>query len=372
MPFNFGKINNFVIISSMKNYFFKIKSFILNHKITTAIMVLAILATLGILYYDRINNPIFKENGLNLKKKEPKVETLATLTGLPIPAENKNRRPFAVVIENHPDARPQSGYPKADIVYEALAEGGITRTLAIFQSQDSDEIGPVRSARLAFIDWLSEFQAIFVHVGGNIDALDEISAKKIPDINQFNFGNYFWRSTDRFAPHNVYTTTNKLYDAAKKAGLATTINDLKWYGFKKDADKKDRPVSQNITINFSSSSFIASYAYDPQTNEYVRSIGGVVAKDKATGAQVRPKNIIVQFETDTPTRSRDNKQIEKIGTIGKGSGFLFQDGKTTKITWEKTSRGGLTKLTDESGNEVKLNPGQTWIEVPPVGAAVSY
>lgn len=357
----------------MKINFRKIKGFVHAHKISAIVIAVAVIVAIGATIYgvyfsnQKLNFPAFTP-----KEKTKEVKPVAPLTGFETDSDHATRRPFAVVIENHPDARPQSGYTKADVVYETLAEGGITRTLAIFQSQDSNEIGPVRSARLYFIDWLSEVGAIFSHVGGNIDALDEIAAKNIPDLNQFAYGNYYWRSTDRYAPHNVYTTTEKLISAAKKAGLAVTSQNLKWYGFKKDAETKDRPASQKVTVDFSTAQFVASWDYDPQTNEYSRSIAGVSAKDKATGEQVKAKNIIVQLETMSPMVTRTGEQGVKMATIGSGSGFLFQDGKATKITWKKTDRNSLTRLTDEAGNEIKLNPGQTWIEVAPLDAGVSY
>src|SRR5581483_1401572 len=121
------------------------------------------------------------------------------------------KRPFAVVVENHPDARPQSGLSQADVVYEALAEGGITRFLAIFQSQDVKSIGPVRSARTYFNDWAQEWGAVYAHVGGNSDALALIKAgiPGVSDADQFFNDPYFTRISSRRPPHNTYTSINK-------------------------------------------------------------------------------------------------------------------------------------------------------------------
>lgn len=354
-----------------KQFVRKLKGFINRHKVAVSVILVALLSAIAFVIYDLGKVPGFQDMGLNLRPK-PETRVPAPLTGLLVDKAIAEKRPFAVVIENSPDARPQSGYNKADVVYETLAEGGITRTLAIFQSQEANEIGPVRSARPYFIDWLSEYNAVFVHVGGSIDALDYISSAKIADLNQFNFGSYFWRSTARVAPHNVYTTTEKLLAAAKSAGYETTVKDLKWYQFKTDAEEVNRPESQKITVPFSSPLFTASYTYNKSTNDYTRFIAGVVAKDKVTGAEIKAKNIIVQLETVGYGTTRAGEQKVNIGTIGKGSGLLFQDGKATKITWEKSGRTALTKIKDESGNEIKLNPGQTWIEVPPVGANVTY
>jgi hypothetical protein len=307
---------------------------------------------------------VFKE-----KPKETKIQ--APFTGLMVDPSVVSRKPLAVVIENSPDARPQSGYPQADLVYETLAEGGITRTLAIFQSQGSSEIGPVRSARFYFIDWLTELNAVFVHIGGNADALDEIISKKIPDINQFYYGNYFWRSASRYAPHNVYTTTDKIYDALKVAKISP-ITELAPLSFKKEAAVAERPATQAITINFSTPLFVASYNYDQKANNYLRSVGGVPHKDKVTGNQLRVKNIVVQYETISPGISRAGEQKMDIVTTGRGRALVFQDGKAINATWEKTSRNSRTKYLDSFGKEVQFNPGQTWFEVVPQNAAVTY
>lgn len=351
----------------------KFKGFIFQHKIPVLIVATALIIATGVIAYEKIfDKPIFVPQNLTLKQKPKETKVPAALTGLLVEPSVNSKRPLAVVIENSPEARPQSGYSKADVVYETLAEGGITRTLAIFQSQVATEIGPVRSARPYFVDWLSEVNAIFVHVGGSIDGLNYVASTKIPDLNQFNFGSYFWRSNERYAPHNVYTTTEKLYAAAKSAKYDTTVNNLSWYKFKQDLSETERPVTQTVTVNFSGPLFAASWKYDPKTNDYSRAVAGVMQKDKLTGEQVKAKNIVVLFQTVSYGLNSDGVQKVNIGTIGSGKGFLFQDGKPVKITWTKASRTDLTKITDETGAEVKLNPGQTWVEIPPVGANVTY
>lgn len=359
----------------MKINFRKIKGFIQRHRAVLIIIVFAFVVAIGLLAYNffllgRTNTPAPK---VKVKAKTIPKETRvpAPYTGLLVDPAVVKRTPLAVVIENHPDARPQSGYPKADLIFETIAEGGITRTLAIFQSQDSNEIGPVRSARAYFIDWLSEFNSVFVHVGGNIDALDEIANKKLPDINQFYYGSFFWRSSDRYAPHNVYTTSEKLYSALGKAGISK-ITDLNSLNFKKDAVEKDRPPLQNISINFSTPQFVAGYTYDPKINEYYRAVGGIAQTDKATGEIIKTKNIVVQYESMTNMVTRYGEQGVKIGTIGSGQAIVFQDGKAIPGTWEKTTRAGRTKLINQTGQEILLNPGQTWFEIVPLTATVTY
>jgi len=314
-------------------------------------------------------NITFQAPALKLNPpKETRVE--APLTGELVDPAVADKRVLAVVIENHPDARPQSGYNDADIVYETLAEGGITRTLALFQSKESKEIGPVRSARDYFIEWLSGFNGIFAHVGGSSTAIATINSAKIPDLNQFYNGSYYWRSNDRYAPHNVYTTTEKLYAAAKARGIATT-GAPKAFLFKDDNLEKDRPAEQNIAVYFSGPLFQVTYKYDPKTNLYARAIAGVAAKDKNTGVQVSPKNVIVEYTSITPYVNAAGEQAVRIGTTS-GKGVLFQDGKATEITWTKASRSDRTVYKDASGFEIKLNRGQTWIETVPQDMKASY
>jgi len=347
----------------------KIKGFTYRHRISMVIVFLAILAAIGITWYMLGREISFVAPTLKTTPpKETRVE--APLTGELVDPAIAKKRVLAVVIENSPDARPQSGYNEADVVYETLAEGGITRTLALYQSKESKEIGPVRSARDYFIEWLSEYNGIFAHIGGSAVALRIINSDKIPDLNQFYNANYFWRSTDRYAPHNVYTTTDKLYAAAIANKLATT-GAPKPFSFKKDAEVAARPASQTVTVNFSGPLFQVIYKYNPATNLYARFVAGVAAKDKNTGVQVTPKNIIVEYTTITPYINDEGAQGVHIGTKS-GKGVFFQDGIATEITWTKDSRTARTIYRDLTGKEIKFNRGQTWIEVAPQDMKATY
>lgn len=347
----------------------KIKGFIHTHRISAIVILVAVLAAIGITWYMLDRNIAFKAPALKLTPpKETRVE--APLTGELVDPAVAEKRVLAVVIENSPEARPQSGYSDADVVYETLAEGGITRTLALFQSKDSKEIGPVRSARDYFIEWLSEYNGIFAHVGGSAVALGVINRDKIPDLNQFYNGSYFWRSNDRYAPHNVYTTTEKLYAAAAANKLAVT-GAPKPFSFKKDAEEASRPATGKVTVNFSGPLFQVVYTYDPKTNTYARAVAGVAAKDAKTGVQVTAKNVIVEYTSVVPYINDEGAQGVHIGTAA-GKGVFFQDGVATEISWTKSSRGSRTIYKDISGKEVQFNRGQTWIEVVPADMLATY
>ena len=347
----------------------KIKGFLFKHRISVIVLLIAVLVAIFTTWYMLGRNIGFQAPAIRTTPpKETRVE--APLTGELVDPLVAEKRALAVVIENHPDARPQSGYNDADIVYEALAEGGITRTLAIFQSKDSKEIGPVRSARDYFIEWLSGLNGIFAHVGGSSTAIATINQSKIPDLNQFYNGSYYWRSTDRYAPHNVYTTTEKLYAAAKANSISTT-GAPKPFLFKDDVLEVDRPLEQNITVNFSGPLFQVTYKYNLKTNTYSRSISGITAKDKNSGVAIAPKNVIVEYTSVEPYVNAAGEQAVRIGTSS-GKGILFQDGKAAEITWSKANRNAKTIYLDSLGKEIKLNRGQTWIEIVPLTMSVTY
>lgn len=349
--------------------FRKIKGFLFRHRISATIILVSILAAIGVTWYMLDRNISFVAPELKLTQPvETRVE--APLTGELVDPAVADRRVLAVIIENSPEARPQSGYNDADIVYETLAEGGITRTMALFQSKGSEEIGPVRSARDYFIEWLSEYNGIFCHIGGSAVALDVIKNDNIPDINQFYNGSYFWRSNDRYAPHNVYTTTEKLYAAATANKLAVT-GAPKPLSFKSDALENERPVGQKVTVNFSGPLFQVIYNYDPKTNTYARNVVGVAAKDAKTGVQITPKNVIIEYTSITPYVNYEGAQAVRIGTKT-GKGVFIQDGKGIEMTWTKDSRSARTVYKDLQGNEIQFNRGQTWVEVVPASELATY
>lgn len=204
-------------MDKLKIFLRKLKVVVKNKYFLLVVAVVVIVG--GVIVYIEMTKPVEKPVEIKAEKKIEAVDTRvpSKLMGIKVDPAELNKKIMTVVIENHPDARPQSGLDKASIVYETLAEGGITRFLAVFQENEVAEIGPVRSARIYFLDWVLEYDALFAHIGGNIAALDQIGPLKIQDINQFYNANYFWRDNSRVAPHNVYTTTDKLRAAGEKA-----------------------------------------------------------------------------------------------------------------------------------------------------------
>lgn len=305
---------------------------------------------------------------VNKKKAEPPApKTLASpLTGVQVEPALATNMVTGVMIENSPDARPQSGLKDAGVVYEAVAEGGITRFLALFQETKPDYIGPVRSARPYYLDWALPFNAGYAHVGGSPDALSQIKSLGIKDLDQFANAGAYQRVTNRYAPHNVYTSIAKLEALEQAKGFTYTP----FTPFpRKEAAKPTTPTAKTIDFAISSFLYNAHYDYDATTNTYKRSEGGAAHTDEKTGAQLAPNVVIALVMTKGLMADGVHTTY---GTTGTGAMFVFQDGQVTPGTWSKADRQSQFKFTDAAGAELKLNPGQTWISIVPNSAAVKY
>lgn len=304
------------------------------------------------------------------------------------------RRPLSVMIENHTEARPQSGLSSADIIYEAVAEGGITRFMGVYYCNLSDiQIGPVRSARTYFLDWLGEYDALYAHVGGAntpgpADALGQIIKYGVKDLNQFSIGfPTFWRDYQRLGrpvatEHTMYSTTQKLWEIGAKRGWVTAdatgktwdSNFIKWK-FKEDAAGSGQPVVSNINVEFwqGYSDYAVTWGYDNTCNCYKRKNGGAEHLDLNTNQQMSTKNIAVQFERESHANDGYEGNAHLLyGTTGSGKALIFQDGKAIEGKWTKASRMARSKFTDNKGSEISFNRGLIWVQTVPEGARVSY
>lgn len=311
----------------------------------------------------------------------------------------EKRRPLAVMVENHAEARPQSGLSSADIVYEAVAEGGITRFMGVFYcgAAENVTVAPVRSARIYYLPWVLEYDALYNHVGGagncNDDTVDDrakalcqIENWKVKDMDQFGISfPTCYRNYDRLdhavaTEHTMVCFTDKLFKLAAERGWTNV--DTKGVSWDKSFEpwkyKDDSPQSQRGS-SFSGS-FVAWKGYereygvrwdwDPATNTYSRFNGGVAHTDLENKEQFRAKVVIVQFAKETgPVDDHAHLLYENIGS---GTGFLWQDGREAAITWKKATRIARTKYYDGSGKEVSLNRGKIWIEMLPIGTLIKY
>lgn len=300
------------------------------------------------------------------------------------------RRPLAVMIENHTEARPQSGLSSADVVYEAVAEGGITRFMALYYCNMADvQVGPVRSARTYFLSWLGEYDALYAHVGGAntpgpANALGQIIDYEVKDLNQFSIGfPVFWRDYQRLGhsvatEHTMYSTTAKLWQVGEKRGwTASDSAGLRWdddfipWKFK---DDEGGGGTDRINVNFwgSQPGYQVEWNYDPATNSYKRK-NGEPHMDLNNNQQLESKVLIVQFQKESNANDGYPGNVHLLyGTTGTGKALIFQDGEVVEGKWSKATRIARSKYLDAKNAELEFNRGQIWIQTVPEGAKVSY
>ncbi len=295
-------------------------------------------------------------------KPKPAI-SYSPLTGEVVPDEAATHQAVtAIMIENSPDARPQSGLQDAGIVYEAVAEGGITRFLTLHQQDKPQLIGPVRSLRMYYVDWLAPYNASVAHIGGSAAALAEIRNGKYRDIDQFFNAPYYWRATDRYAPHNVYTSFAKLDELNAKKGFTQS----QFTGFSRiDGKPSKTPNATNITMNISGPLYNLNYTYDVANNRYNRNLAGKPHLDREKG-QITP-SVVIAMKVDMVKVMEDGYR-ENIGTTGSGGAVVFQNGTATDVTWHKADRTAPITFTDASGKDVPLVRGHTWIAAVPNGS----
>lgn len=294
------------------------------------------------------------------KPETPPVKYYSPLTGKEVADQAATTQAVTgIMIENSPDARPQSGLKDSGVVFEAIAEGGITRFLVLYQQEKPQLIGPVRSVRMYYVDWVAAFNASVAHIGGSAAALAEVRNGNYRDIDQFFNAGAYWRASDRYAPHNVYTSFERL-DALNAAKGYTSST---FTGFdRKDSTASATPNATSISVTISGALFNSSYVYDASTNLYNRSQAGAPHTDRESG-QITPRVVIVM---KVPMqRIFEDGYREQINTIGSGQAYIFQDGTVQDVTWSKPSRAEQISFKDASGAVVPLARGQTWITAVP-------
>lgn len=300
--------------------------------------------------------------------------TQAPLTGRLVRPAAAERHPIAVMIDDHPDARPQSGFNAASVVWHAPAEGGVPRYMLLFQDQVPGAVGPVRSARQYYIAWAAEWNAVYGHAGGSPQALrtlrEQGNGQLVYNADEFRWGGTFYhRSTDRFAPHNVYTTGKELRRMAKRIGAADGPMEAAW-AFAPDAPMRARPKGGRIGVAYSWNKI--DYRYDRATNTYIRSVTGEKPQiDRADGEPVAPKNVVVMLMSFGPLNDGSNKQRLEADVIGSGRAWIATNGHTIKGSWRKDGLREPTRFFDAAGNPVTLTVGQTFVQVMPIGSKVT-
>ncbi len=286
-------------------------------------------------------------------------------------------RPLAVCVDNQAQARPQSGLNDACLVYEVLAEGGITRFVAFFLHKDTAAIGPVRSLRPYFLDLTMPLGAVVAHVGGSPAALADVADLRptAMDIDEMGYPEAFWRSEERKAPHNCYTGTSLLRSASLDLGyevkrLSGTTPVA--FNFGPAPDKVALPAGQSVsrfTLHYAAGAgeYAVTYDYDEESGQWVRYLSGRAHLDSATGKQLRAGTVIVQYVQSSIIPGDPEGRLE-VDLAGKGQGLVFCQGRVFEVKWSKASRTSVCTYTDASGDPLTLPPGPVWVLVAPPGS----
>ena len=337
-------------------------------KIIIIVLICVILLAGGAFAYKYFKAPKNeKADNENIQEDE---HIVAVVKKLQIVNENSKTRPYAVMINNNHAAWPQCGIQDAYLVYEIIAEGGITRMMALYKDQDTAKIGSIRSARHYFIDYAEENDAIFVHWGGSPQAYSRIYAG-INDIDGIALeGSVFFRdkSLRRDYEHTGFTSMENLKKYASSKGFTRDTNKDLLLNYSVDSidveNLSGAKSAQEVKIKYSDY-HSTSYEYDEENKVYKRSMSGVNNVDLVTGEQYTAKNIIVYNVSNYTLNDGENKGRQEINNIGSGSGYFITEGYAVPISWEKTSHSAQTIYKYLNGEEITVNDGNTFIQIYP-------
>ena len=292
-------------------------------------------------------------------------EIISTLTGLWVPIEIGNKRPYAIQFSNFKTVRNQWGIGQAEIVYEALVEGGITRLLAIGETFTGDRIGSVRSARHYYASFADEYDAIYIHYGKTKYAVTRLKKLGLNNLDgETGIGTtVFYRDKTMKAPHNAFTGLNKILAGMKQKGFETEHKQdyEPHFSFYEEDTNLEGLVCNKISIKYPDNK--PYFSYNPEDKLYLRFQFGELHKDSNTGEQLAFKNIIVQFvkEWNIDKNGYQTMDIEEA----EGTGYYITNGKKIDITWKKNENNRWMRYYDSTGVELTINPGKTYIAIFP-------
>ncbi len=283
-------------------------------------------------------------------------------------------RSVAIMIDNVGDARPQAGINEAAIVYEVTVEGSLTRLMAVYKNvkDKTASIGPVRSARPVFLDYAMENGSIFVHFGYSNRAKDDIEKLKINNVNGLIASSPFWRTKEKKAPHNVLTNMEKILSYAEEKGYALTESKRTVFNYvPEEVTLEDGETANSINIPYTGT-YKVSYKYNEKTKLYERYVNDSVQKDWVTNDVRTAKNIIITYANNYTTDEEPGAGRQEVENIGDLKGYYLTDGKIIKIICSKASRAAQTIYKNENGEEIKVNDGNTYVQIVPLKTEVTY
>lgn len=303
----------------------------------------------------------------DIVKDEQELAFQYPLTGVKT-GEEPSARAVAVVVNNHPKARPQSGLHKADLVYEVLAEGNVTRFLAIFESEQPESIGPVRSARDYYLKLAKGYDSLFIAHGYSPEAKDMLDSGYIDHLNGIQYdGSLFKRADFRQAPHNSYISFDNIEKGAENSGYSLTEkpDGLQFYD-EEQIEQLSGEEAKEVQISYGTSTFNVYYEYDGEANKYHRYSNGEETIDLDSKEPVQLDNILI---VEMDHQVIDNAGRRDIDLTSGGSGYLLQKGVKVEVTWENVDDRIIPYI---NGEEAKFVPGKTWINIVPSLNSVTF
>lgn len=339
------------------------------------LIILVLIVLIGLeVFFIKGNLKVFVDKAKNITKEIlPNKEEKK----LKIVDVNSNSRPIAVMINNHNTARNyHMGLQDAYLVYEIIVEGGSTRYMAVYKDKDVSKIGSVRSSRHYFLDYALENDAIYVHWGYSDQAKQDIERLGIDNINGLYYENsYFYRdnSLNVSLEHTGYTNMELIKKGISKFGYRNTSNKklLLDYSIEPiEINQFDGAITaKDIDLKYSGV-VTTSYKYDEASGNYLRYVNGKEHKDYATKEQYTAKNIIA-YQVSNHTLNGDVKGRQDIDNVGSGKGYFISNGYAVPISWNKSSRSAQTIYTLKDGTELKVNDGNTFIQIVPMSGNIS-
>ncbi len=323
--------------------------------ILAVILLVYSLSNLFFKHPDDLDIQVGKTGQLEVRYRHP-------LTGEILPEECPEFFPVAVMIDNAYDIRPQYGLSQASIIYEALAEGNITRLMAIFDSNSEvNKLGPVRSARPYFMDWAEEYGGIYMHVGGSPSALATIDSYDFLNVDQIGAGEiYFWRDQSLDAPHNVFTSSANWLRAGEIKEVECIDAEPFWHfvDLPDDYFNQAEPP-QSLAIDFSNEPYKVEWKFNEALHTYQRWQGDE-KHIYDTGEQISAENIVVEV---VDSKIIDDKERRDMSNKKNGTAYMINALGFVTGSWKYTN--GRTEFYDEYGEPIDFVPGRTWIEVVP-------
>jgi len=298
---------------------------------------------------------------VNEQNSPPEEETIPKKPQLP--------GAVAVMVDNYSKARPQSGLDKADMVYEMMAEGGITRFMALFYRQEAEKIGPVRSARYYFVQLARGYDVPLAHAGGSEDSLNMIVNLKVKDLDEiYNSGGYFWRDPGRKMPHNLYSGTKRLLEGAKAKRY--TLVPLPLLPTATEWEGETIPRDKEMILDYSSGEYHYLVNWHFNGKKYERKINGE-NHSMEDGTAISADNVVV-ITAQTKTILKDNIPLSEIKIVGKGEARYYIGGKMMEGTWSKNSAQSAINFYDNTGKPMKFKEGRIWVQVVPDWSVLTY